>query len=182
MTKIQSQTAVDTAIDNDVLSLPVSGRGLTSRRFEEVLTPSGTLLVFLRHLGCTFCRQMVDEIKNAKNALPPVVFVHQGGVKEGEEFFSQRWPEAIAIADPDLKLYRAFEVGRGGFMQLFGPETLVCGLRGLAQGHGVGLPMGDPLLMPGLFFIRDGHIVWSHEFRHAGDHPDFNLLSTTALP
>lgn len=168
-------------IENDLLSQYVSGRGLESQRFESALNPAGTLLVFLRHFGCTFCRELVHELRTkAQSNFPSIVFVHQGSVKEGEEFFSKHWPEAVAIADPELKLYRAFRIERGGFMQLFGPETLVRGLRGLAKGHGIGRPVGDPFLMPGLFFIRDNKIVWNHEFRHAGDHPDFSQLVPTA--
>lgn len=169
-------------IDNDLLSTLVRGRRLNGTRFEDSFSSEGTLLVFLRHFGCTFCRQMVSEIRNASSLnpkFPKVIFVHQGSIDDGERFFTKFWPEATAIADPDLNLYRAFRIERGSAMQLAGPQTLVSGLKGLLEGHGIGIPMGDPFLMPGLFYVKGGAIVWNHVFRHAGDHPDFSKLNQT---
>ena len=47
----------------------------------------------------------------------------------------------------------------------------------MKKGHGIGKPVGDPWIMPGLFLTRaDGQILWRHRFEHAGDHPDFANL------
>jgi hypothetical protein len=34
--------------------------------------------------------------------------------------------------------------------------------------------------MPGVFLVRAGRIVWAHEFRHAGDLPDFGAVPALA--
>lgn len=165
-------------IDNSLLTLPVKGLNLKGTRFEDQIAPQGMLLVFLRHLGCTFCRETVHQLREAaKNPdFPPVVFVHQGSLDEGIRFFSERWTDVVAIADPELELYHAFKLKRGTMSELFGPQTLISGLKGLMQGHGIGLPVGDPFIMPGMFFIKSDEIVWEHKYHHAGDHPKFDSL------
>jgi hypothetical protein len=30
--------------------------------------------------------------------------------------------------------------------------------------------------MPGVFLVEDGRVVWQHDYRHAGDHPDFAAI------
>ncbi len=36
-----------------------------------------------------------------------------------------------------------------------------------------GARMGDVWRMPGLFLVAEDRLLWSHRFRHAGDHPEF---------
>jgi hypothetical protein len=62
--------------------------------------------------------------------------------------------------------------------QLFGPRALARGLQAAFKGHGIGWPVGDPLLMPGAFLMRGDQMLWSHEYRHVGDHP--NLADVVA--
>jgi hypothetical protein len=41
--------------------------------------------------------------------------------------------------------------------------------------------VGDPWVMPGLFLLDPaGDVVWRHDFEHAGDHPDWNEMTTVA--
>lgn len=169
---------MNATIENSILVAKVQGRNLKGPRFEENLDPEGTLLVFLRHLGCTFCRETVSlliEASRQEASYPSIVFVHQGNAEKGERFFANRWPSEnlVAIADPELILYRAFRIARGTPKELMGPLALMSGVKGLLKGQGIGLPMGDPFLMPGVFYIKDGMILWSHDYRHIGDHPDF---------
>ncbi len=42
----------------------------------------------------------------------------------------------------------------------------------------MGVPVGDPLQMPGLFLVKGRKILKTHEFTHAGDHPEFQEFST----
>lgn len=166
-------------IDSSVLTMPVQGRELGGARFEDQLAPDGTLIAFLRHLGCSFCREMIADMRSAAEsdpAFPPVLFVHQGSVEQGEELFAKLWPTARAISDPQKRLYGAFKIERGRVKQLIAPGVLSKGLAAIAKGHWVGTIVGDPLLMPGLFFVRNRKLVWRHRFTHIGDHPDFKAL------
>lgn len=87
-------------------------------------------------------------------------------------FFDRLFPGAVAIADPEGELYRAFGVERGGMKEMFGAEAWACGLRAVRQGHFINRKVGDPWTLPTVFAVREGQIIWEHRGRHAGDHPD----------
>lgn len=97
---------------------------------------------------------------------PRVLFVHQGDVEQGEEFFDKFYPDAAAVADPNLELYRAFGVEKGGWSQFVKPGYWGSVLR--AMSHGMGKPQGDVMRNPGAFLVRDGEIVLRQEFEHFG--------------
>jgi len=100
-----------------------------------------------------------------------VVFVYQGTVEQGPLFFDRLFPGAVAVADPEGALYRAFGVERGGLREMFGLDAWRCGLRATRQGHRIGRKVGDPWTLPTLFAVRNRHIIWEHRGEHAGDHP-----------
>ena len=102
--------------------------------------------------------------------------MHQSTVEEGAALFADLWPEAQAIADPERRLYSLFGVERGTLCQMVSPGVVACGIRATVKGNFGGRAIGDPQLMPGLFAIKNEQIVWQHDFRHAGDHPDFATI------
>lgn len=107
---------------------------------------------------------------------PAILFVHQGGISDGERFFAAFWPGARGIADSDSSLYRAFGLERGTVRQVFGLRVWLRVLLALLQGHLGGRPVGDPWMMPGAFLVRDGRVVWEHRARHVGDQPHFRRI------
>ena len=107
---------------------------------------------------------------------PGVVFVHQGTVEEGEDFFATFWPDARAIADPEREFYALFGLAEGTFGQLLGLRVIGAAVKSMIKGNGVGKAVGDVKTMPGAFLFEGGEIVWRHDYRHAGDHPDFLAL------
>ena len=130
-----------------------------------------------------FCRETVRDHRRASEAdaaFPRVIYVHQGTAEQGEAFFEGLWPEAPAIADPDRKLYDAFDLGRGRIGQVFNLRTLMRGVAALLKGNGVGKPVGDTMVMPGLFLVGENQILWAHEFRHAGERPNLGEVPRLA--
>jgi hypothetical protein len=105
---------------------------------------------------------------------------YQGTVADGEAFFDGLWPEARAVSDLSKTFYNAFGIKRGGMRELLGPEVWACGVRATAKGHLSGVPVGDPLSMPGLFLVEGDAIIWQHRFRHVGDHPNFARIAEEA--
>jgi hypothetical protein len=91
------------------------------------------------------------------------------------------------VADLPRYFYRAFGLERGNLRQMLAPDVWVCGLRAAAKGNIAGAPVGDAWQMPGLFLVQGDKILWRHNFRHAGDHPDFaaivkHLLTDGCVP
>lgn len=141
-------------------------------------------LVFLRHFGCTFTRQLLRGLETihheAKLHGAELVIVHmlQTG---GETRYMGDSNGIIRIADPRCELYRAFGLGKGGFLELFGPHVWWRGAISIFKGCGVGHLAGDGLQMPGAFLFREGKIISSQRARSASDLPDLPALFE-ALP
>ncbi len=138
------------------------------------------LLVFLRHAGCTFCREAVRDVLARRAAIESAgaepVLVHMGTPEEGDRFLERLGARAIArISDPERVLYHAAGLERGTFGELFGPRNLVRAIA--AARHGVGYAIGDPLQMPGTALVRDGRPIRVHRHRFAGERPDYATLA-----
>ncbi len=151
---------------------------------------SGLLvLVFLRHFGCTFTRQILRGLegiqKEAHAHGAELVLVHmlQGGKEM--EYLGER-SGVTRIADPRCELYRAFGLGKGGFLELFGPHVWWRGAVSIFKGCGLGHLAGDGLQMPGAFLFRNGKIISSQPAHSASDLPDlpglFQALPSPAGP
>lgn len=126
------------------------------------------LLVFLRHAGCTFCRETLDELKKARpiwteQKLLPVV-VHMGSDEEGLEMMRRFELEDIpTISDPECALFRAYQLPRGSWYQLFGPRVWIEGFKtAILKGYGLGKLVGDGFQLSGAFVLKNGQVV--HEF------------------
>lgn len=136
-------------------------------------------LVFLRHFGCTFTRQILRGLegiqKEARAHGAELVLVHMMQNGKETQYLGER-SGVLRIADPRCELYRAFGLGKGGFMELFGPHVWWKMVLSLFKGCGVGHLAGDGLQMPGAFLFRDGGIISSQRARSAADLPDLTVL------
>ncbi|TGL28539.1 AhpC/TSA family protein [Leptospira koniambonensis] len=173
-------------LPREILESQVEGRNLTGHSFEDNLPQKPSLVVFLRHLGCIFCRETVEDLRvfsSEMAAFPPILFVYPESVREGEEFFSRFWPEAKAISNPNVSFYEQISVQEGNLIELAGPEVWVSAVRALAKGNFYGVQGRHLLRMPGVFLVLKDRILWSHSYRHIGDEPDWSKLpGCTPLP
>ena len=145
-------------------------------------------LVFLRHFGCTFTRQILrglEELeKNAQERGARLVLVHM--LQKGQEkSYLGDDSKVSSIADPKCRLYRAFGLGNGGLLELFGPKVWWLGMKAIFKGCGVGRLAGNGLQMPGAFLFHRGEIIAAQRAETAADLPDLPRLfegSTPARP
>ena len=146
------------------------------------------LVVFLRHFGCTFCREALADVTRTRPELQArgtrLVFVHMGTFAQGDEVLRRYGLADVAhVSDPEARLYRALRLRRGRFTQLFGLRSWTRGVvAGLLRGHGVGTLVGDGFRMPGVFLIDRGEVVREYRHRHASDVPDYQELATCPMP
>lgn len=140
------------------------------------------LLVFLRFFGCVFCRETVQDLRalsEARDDFPRVLFVSEAGKVEAQAFVRKYWPTAAVIADPKAEVYADFGVGKS-VLKAFSPGVVSATRRALGKGVERGPADGSVFRMPGAFLIDrvDGRdeVVWKHDFRHAGELPDFAHL------
>lgn len=156
----------------------------TGQSLYRLSMESPVMLVFLRHFGCTFCREALDEISRRKsqNLLDPqtrLVFVHMGADDEAARYFAKYGlGHEARISDRSCELYRVFSLSRGNFWQLFGLQSW---LRGawvvLTKGILFGAPVGDGFRMPGVFLLHRGQVLKSFRHRYAAQVPDYEYMS-----
>ncbi len=165
-------------IPREVLARPVVGVGLSPGSLGDQLGDGGTLLVFLRHFGCIFCKEAVADLREAAEAAPAypeILFFTQGSPRESRAFLRE-WPGARAVSDPELAFYEAFGIRRASLLEALGPAVFKARFRARAKGHANGPPDGDIWRMPGCLLVEDDRIVWRFEAEHAADHPDFTTI------
>lgn len=135
-------------------------------------------IVFLRHFGCTFTRQLLRNLEDmherARERGARLVMVHM--LQEGEELEFLDHAGVERIADPRCDLYRAFGLGKGGFLELFGPKVIYRGAIAFFRGCGAGLLKGDGLQMPGAFLVENGKVLKARKAKSAADLPDVEAL------
>lgn len=144
-----------------------------------------TLVVLLRHSGCTFCKQTLSDLARQQDDIQRagvgLAVIGMTASSEGLRLLGERFgvTSAAWFADPDRLLYRALELGRGSFLQLFGPRVWVAGVLAALRGHGIGKLEGDGFQMPGAFVIHRGRVVRSYRHATAADRPDLKEFACT---
>ncbi|MEM8712575.1 MAG: SelL-related redox protein, partial [Planctomycetota bacterium] len=139
-------------------------------------------LVFLRHFGCTFCREALSDLSEIQERLRAagarLVLVHMASESEARGMFDQHGvSDVTAISDPDRILYRAFALRRGSPAQLMGWSVWKRGWEaGVKQGHGIGWLRGDAAQMPGAFVVCQGRVVAQFIHETAADRPDYAVI------
>ena len=146
------------------------------------------LLVFLRHFGCTFCREALADLARERSAIEAdgtrIVLVHMSPVAVGAAFLARYGLGDLShISDPDRALYAHFELHRARWGQVFGWRSWLRGAyAGLWRGHGIGRRRGgDGFQMPGAFLIQDYQLHWAYRHASAADRPDYTALATCEI-
>lgn len=137
------------------------------------------ILIFLRHLQCTFCQMHVAQLRKASDL--PIVFVAMASQAECAGFRKRmRSPHPI-IADPTEALYEQFRIPNGSVAQLLNPTVAITGLKGLLSGHINGIPKANPKRLGGWFVIRNGKVLAGAPAKDAADLPSADDLKKILL-
>lgn len=148
----------------------------------DVLSRSNpVILVFLRHFGCIFCKEAINDLAEKKLEMAyrkiKLVFVHMADVVLADNFFSDFGLEnAEHISDPECIIYKQFGLAKGKFTQLFGLKTWVRGFQlSKSSSHHMSVKqIGDSFQMPGIFVLFKGKIVDSYIHKTAADKPNYD--------
>ncbi|MEO8096655.1 MAG: SelL-related redox protein [Acidobacteriota bacterium] len=155
-------------------------------RFVDLVERSPVLLVFLRHAGCTFCREALADIAQSRTAIEAdgnqIVLVYLGDRAEMDRVIRKYSVESLPrICDPGQHLYRAFGLKRGTLGQLVGPKVWLRAITaGWFGGHGVSRPAADSAQMPGVFWIDKGMIAGRFRHQSAADRPCYTEICKPA--
>lgn len=148
----------------------------------EVTAARPALLVFLRHSGCTFCRETLAALQRDRVRIEAsgvsLSLVHMSADADAQALFARYGLDDVPrFSDPSRRLYRAFELRRGTLSQLLGPSIWWRGARAFFSGHSVGPLDGDGFQMPGAFIVHDGRVVRAYRPNTAADSPDYCRLA-----
>ncbi len=145
---------------------------------------SPVLLVFLRHFGCSFCRQAIGDVADLqdefrKRGVRPV-FVHLGPPELAKVYFDYYGlGDVERVSDPEAVAYQlpVFGLGKKSpLAQALNPVVWVGWLKGTIFKHGIGKIQGDGRQMPGLFYLKGGKIARRFIYKTIADEPDYLKL------
>jgi peroxiredoxin len=156
----------------------------SGRTLLELLDESPLLLIFLRHFGCSFCRQTLDDVSRIraeieKRGIRPV-FVHLGSPERAKPYFDYyHLSDVERVSDPEASLYTCsvFQLQRKNvFSNLLVPAVWKAWLLGAVRKHGIGMIKEDGDQMPGIFYLRERVIVRAFRYKTIADEPDYLKL------
>jgi len=172
-------------IDTAVIKKMMTNKGENLYALSE---KKPVLLVFLRHLGCVFCKEALSDLAEKRQEFEnngmQLVFVHMAENGLADEYFSTYRLEGVShISDPMVKYYETFKLTKGTFRQLYGLSTWIRGYSLKKEGHNLEIAkhLGDSTQMPGLFLIRNGEIIEQFIHKVASDRPDYDKFLNFAV-
>lgn len=168
-------------LDLEILEVTYTNQGNDLRSITENNT---VMLIFLRHLGCTFCREALDDLSKIKQELQQqnikLVFVHMADETYGEQYLNDYGLAGEEhISDPDMSLYEYFGLQKGGFRELYGLKVWSRAFS-LDYGGETKKQLGNIKQMPGIFVINQGKIISSFVHKSAADKPDYLAIVANA--
>lgn len=153
---------------------------------KELSEQQPVMLFFLRHFGCTFCKESLLQVKKYRASIEgrgtKIVLVNMGNEQKCMEILEANGlGDMEYICDSESILYKAFSLKRGTFTQLFGLKASIRALYlWISKGLFVSAPQGDVdvFQMPGIFVIYKGSVVKKFIYDSIADHPPFLELAS----
>jgi hypothetical protein len=150
----------------------------------ELAEASPVLLVFLRHFGCSFCRQAINDVAELRPELDKrgvrPVFVHLGTPERAKPFFDYYGiGDVERVSDPEAKVYQlpVFAISRiHPVLTLFQPSVWAGWLKGAIFKHGIGAIREDGKQMQAIFFLKGPKVVREFRYKTIADEPNYLRL------
>ena len=150
----------------------------------ELAEASPVLLVFLRHFGCSFCRQAISDVAELRPELDKrgvrPVFVHLGTPERAKPFFDYYGiGDVERVSDPEAKIYQlpVFAISRiHPALTLFQPAVWAGWLKGAIFKHGIGAIREDGKQMQAIFFLKGPKVVREFRYKTIADEPNYLKL------
>ena len=156
----------------------------SGRTLLQLVDESPVLLIFLRHFGCSFCRQTISDVSDlraqieARGVRP--VFVHLGTPERAKPYFDYYHLSDIErVSNPDATLHaqHVFHLPRkSAFSHFLIPKVWKAWLTGSIARHGIGAIKEDADQMPGIFYLQARAIVRCFRYKTIADEPDYLRL------
>ncbi len=161
-------------VSHELAATTVLNRSGDPVRFGDLYCDATTLIVFVRHFGCIFCRERIAELTEA------VPLLAEAGVQtvvigNGTALMANAFAEELALdvplyTDPSRKTYELAGMQRNFGLGL---KTVGHALRSWRSGHRQGPVAGDVWQQGGVLVVNpDSRILEAYYDRGAGDYID----------
>lgn len=153
----------------------------------DLSTEHKVMLVFLRHFGCLFCRETLDDLSksiqkfNDSGAI--IVFIHMSNKEIAEKYFEMYGlKNAYHVSDKESYYYNMFKLGKLSSKQLINLQSFIKGYNTtLTKNNQLEIELEETVdknQLPGIFIIENGQIINQFIHKEASDKPDYiNLIN-----
>ncbi|MBY0503784.1 MAG: redoxin domain-containing protein [Bryobacteraceae bacterium] len=148
---------------------------------DELSRLSPVMVIFLRHMGCPFCREALADLAAVRGQIERdgtrLLLVHMGSEEELVDRLAPGLSDVPRLPDPNQGVYRAFGLRRGRLLDVFGPMVWFRFIESaLLRRRGFGV-QNDIFQMPGVFMVYHGQVIRSFRHQKISDRPDYRSLA-----
>jgi len=153
-------------------------------RLGDLWSERPAVLVFVRHFGCVFCRELAVDIhrhrEDFEKADVELVVIGHGSAAHAADFRKLQNVDLRLLVDPDREVYKLAGAKVATLNELIGPRQILRGLRAtvlsrLGQGSIAvhqGKILGHAAQLGGVLIIApDGTVRYAHLSEESGDNP-----------
>jgi len=158
-------------------------KSLSGRSMTEMSWRQPTLVVFLRHFGCTFCREALKVLADQRSSIESlglsIAIVHMSNEQEGRNTLHSYDLRSVEIfSDPSCEMYRVCAIERADYSDIFNLRNITKAFTtAFFKRYGVGKIAGDVFRLSGAVVIHQGKIIGSSKSNIPADSIDFLELS-----
>ena len=154
----------------------LSAQAQTGESLGALSSRQPTMIVFTRHLGCPFCREVLKILVARREGIEAtgvqLALVHMASEAQAAPFFASfGLGDLPRFSDPKQQLYKAFGLQRMRWWEVFTPRFWLNGIAMTAR-NGGGLPVGDVFQLAGAFVVFQGRIIQAIRTSRSSDIPD----------
>ena len=177
----QTHPPTDASVLEDLVLNDYEGHPV---RLGDLWSERPAVLVFVRHFGCVFCRELAVDIHRHRHGFADadveLAVIGHGTPEHAREFRRLQNVDLKLLVDPDRKVYELAGAKVATLGELIGPRQILRGLRAtivsrLKQGSIAvhqGKIIGHAAQLGGVLVIApDGSLRYAHLSEESGDNP-----------
>ena len=154
----------------------------TEVRVGDLWAEKPVAIVFLRHFGCTFCREHAADLNEALDELEAsggtVAAIGLGTPAHAADFRKLSGIRFPLLVSEDTSAHEAMGLERGNWLKVLGPQNIAGAIRARRKGHTAKRTGADMSQLGGTFVVgTDGRIVMAHRASGSADNAKISDIS-----
>lgn len=151
--------------DKEFHQVVATFQSFQGRTMTELSWRQPTLVIFLRHFGCTFCRETLHMLAQQRDKIEKlglsIAIVHMSDKQDGRNELDRYDLRSVEIfSDPSCEIYGACKIGRATYRDIFNLKSLRKAFStAFLQRYGIGKVAGDVFRLAGAAVIHQGKVI-----------------------